>query len=269
MKRVRLQDGTEVYCLRKMEAIVLDSHVDGYLQNGIEVREGETVFDVGANIGLFGIRVAQRYPTSHVYSFEPTPPIHEILKANTEKLGDGRISCMNMALGEEKGTLNLTYYPHSPALSTAHPEMWNGRESMLEDAVKGTAESAPGILKWARFLPSFVHRLIAARMRSAGQNFACDVNTLSHVIEEQKVDSIGLLKVDCEGAEFAVLKGIRAEHWNGIRQVVVEVHDHEGRLQEVQALLAEHGLTKQTVDQESGLESTDLYNIFALRPDPV
>jgi len=266
MKQVRLEDGTEVFCLQRMEAKVLDSHVDGYLQNGIEVRRGETVMDVGANIGLFGIRVVQRFSESRVYAFEPTPPIHQILEANAGKHGSDRLTALNLALGEEEGTLDLTYYPNSPALSTAHPEQWEGREEMLEEAVKGTAESAPGLLRWARFLPFFVHKWIAARMRAQGEHFSCSVSTVSRVIEEHEIDEIGLLKVDCEGAEWAVLQGVEKKDWAKIRQVVVEVHDHDGRLEQVCALLSEHGLTNQTVDQESGLEKTALYNVFAIRP---
>ena len=90
MKQVRLEDGARVFCLRKMEALVLDSHVDGYLQNGIEVRPGEVVLDVGANIGLFGVRIVQRYPTSQVFAFEPTPPINEVLCANAKRFGETR-----------------------------------------------------------------------------------------------------------------------------------------------------------------------------------
>ena len=265
MKQVRLEDGTKVFCLRKMEALVLDSHVDGYLQNGIEVRPGEVVMDVGANIGLFGVRIAQRYKESQVYAFEPTPPIHEVLEANAEEHGDARLKPLNMAIGKEEGTLDLTFYPHSPALSTAHPEMWEGREEMLEDAVKGTAATAPGILSLARFLPSFFHKFIAKRMRSSGTPFSCRVTTLSTVMKEEGIDSIGLLKVDCEGAEWSVLQGIASDDWKKIRQVVIEVHDHENRLELVQKILATHGLTKQTVEQESGLENTALYNVFAIR----
>lgn len=266
MKQVKLDDGTEVYCLQRMEAKVLDSHVDGYLQHGIEVREGETVMDVGANIGLFGIRIAQRYPESRVFAFEPTPPIHEVLEANAGRHGDTRLTALNVALGEAEGSLDLTYYPNSPALSTAHPEQWEGREEMLEEAVKGTAESAPGMLRWARFLPFFVHKWIAARMRSKGTSFSCRVSTVSRIIEEHEIKEVGLLKVDCEGAEWSVLQGVQDTDWEKIRQVVIEVHDHDDRLAKVCSLLTEQGLTRQTVDQESGLEKTALYNVYAIRP---
>ena len=265
VREVRLNDGLQAYCLKKMEAIVLDSHVDGYLQNGIEVRSGDCVVDVGANIGLFAIRIAMRFPDSKVIACEPIPPIFGILQANAERHGGGRVLPRNLAVGGEEGILDLTYFPNSPALSTAHPEQWEGEEEMLEQAVKGTAESAPGILKWARFLPSFVHKVIATRMRADGMPFQTPVRPLSAILEDAGVTEVGLLKIDCEGAEWAVLTGVEASLWPRIRQVVIEVHDLEGRLQKVRDLLKQHGFSRQVVEQEQGLEGTKLYNVFALR----
>uniref|UniRef100_A0A0D3L0V8 Methyltransferase FkbM domain-containing protein n=1 Tax=Emiliania huxleyi (strain CCMP1516) TaxID=280463 RepID=A0A0D3L0V8_EMIH1 len=61
------------------------------------------------------------------------------------------------------------------------------------------------------------------------------------MLEELGVERVDLLKVDCEGDELAVLRGISARHWAAIRQVVAEVHDINGRLDRVVALLRRHG----------------------------
>ena len=73
MKTTKLPDGTRVYALRAPEARMLDHHVDGYLQNGIEINDGDVVFDVGANIGVFSVRAAQKGPNVRVFAFEPIP----------------------------------------------------------------------------------------------------------------------------------------------------------------------------------------------------
>ena len=78
------------------------------------------------------------------------------------------------------------------------------------------------------------------------------------------MEEVGLLKIDCEGAE-AVLSGIEDSLWPKVRQVVIEVHDQEGRLSRVQELLSRQGFSKQVVEQEQGLEGTKLFNVFALR----
>ena len=40
-----------------------------------------------------------------------------------------------------------------------------------------------------------------------------------------QIPRIDLLKIDVEGAELSVLRGVRREHWPRVRAVVAEVHD--------------------------------------------
>ena len=34
MKKINLKDGTKIYCLKETEAVVLDEHINGYLEFG-------------------------------------------------------------------------------------------------------------------------------------------------------------------------------------------------------------------------------------------
>jgi hypothetical protein len=90
------------------------------------------------------------------------------------------------------------------------------------------------------------------------------LRTLSEIVDEERVMRIDLLKIDAERSERDVLAGIRAEHWGLIRQVVIEVHDEAGGLDEVQRLLAEHGFQVAT-EQDPLLKGTALFNVFAIR----
>ena len=71
MKKIKLTDGTPLYCLRSTEAIVLDDHIKGYFNHGISLKEGDVIFDIGANIGVFGVRASQTYNNIEIHSFEP------------------------------------------------------------------------------------------------------------------------------------------------------------------------------------------------------
>jgi phthiocerol/phenolphthiocerol synthesis type-I polyketide synthase E len=70
------------------------------------------------------------------------------------------------------------------------------------------------------------------------------LRSMSSLIKEHSVQKIDLLKVDVEKAEWDVLMGIDEEDWPKIQQVVVEVHDLDGRVDAVHRLLQDKGFTK-------------------------
>jgi hypothetical protein len=81
---------------------------------------------------------------------------------------------------------------------------------------------------------------------------------------------IDYLKVDVEGAELDVLLGIRDDHWELVDQCVIEVHNVDGRLEQVQRLLQSKGLTQQKIGGQwlAIQELLDFETIFAKRPSP-
>ena len=82
--------------------------------------------------------------------------------------------------------------------------------------------------------------------------FECPMTTLSSIIERENVERIDLLKVDVEGAELSVLRGVAPEHWGRVQQVVLEGHDQNGELQIIGDLLTGHGFEIVCVDQPDG-----------------
>jgi len=265
--RVRLSDGTRIHCLRRFEALALDEHVDGYLRHGIEVGPGSVVFDVGANIGLFALRLLQRLGREvTVVAFEPAPPIFEVLERNVGPVAHDRVFLERRGLSREHGEAELTYFPNGPALSTMHPEVWRDRGEELEAAVRGGARHAPTGMRWGAMLPRRVLAGIARRLVGRAERFDCELTTVSAVMRERGLDSIDLLKVDVEGAELDVLRGIDAADWPRVHQVVTEVHDTGGRLAEVTELLRTHGLTQLVTDQDPAFAGTSLHNVYARRP---
>ena len=96
-------------------------------------------------------------------------------------------------------------------------------------------------------------------------NVVCPLRTLSSVLETESIERIDLLKIDCEGFELDVLQGIEPKHWDRISQVVVEVHDHDGRADAVEQLLRSHGLSHVVREQEAAFVDTQLVNLYARR----
>lgn len=265
MTQTKLSDGTPVFCLRKPEAKMLDHHVEGYLQNGIKIEKGDIVFDVGANVGVFGLRATQKADNVQAYCFEPIPDIYEVLKKNAITYGNGKIHTFQMGVSDSASRASFTYFPNTPALSTLHPEEWDKDPKAFSRAVKGTMRNPPEGMKWMRLIPSFLSGVIAFFLVRGKKQVDCNLDTLSSIIEAHKVSKIDLLKIDCEGAEWSVLNGISEEHWSRIKTIVIEVHDIDNRLDKIKKLLGEKGFKKLHHEREVGLEDSVMFNLFALR----
>ena len=123
-RRLALPNGLEVAYQSKAELQqfyddIFEKRV--YTRRGIRLRDGDCVFDVGANIGLFTLYAAHHHPGARIFSFEPAPPVFELLKANTAGLG-GRVRLFNCGLGVRPGRATLTFYPHSSGMSSFYPD---------------------------------------------------------------------------------------------------------------------------------------------------
>ena len=269
MPLATLHDGTRVHCLVRSEALVLDSHVSGYFGQGLELNDGDVILDVGANIGIFGVRAIQRIPNATVYAFEPVSEIFQTLEQNSKMHGDGQIVPLPYGASSTPKQMTIQYYPKSPALSTGHPEFWDDNPEMLEHAVEGALENAPNHMWYARWIPTRISKWVARWLRSGAKSVICELVTISSIIERYDIETIDLLKVDCEGAELEALKGIQKDHWPRIQHVIAEVHDIEGRLNEVITLLKQHGLSDIIVEKEPGFEQTPLCNVHARRYRPI
>ena len=92
-----------------------------------------------------------------------------------------------------------------------------------------------------------------------------EIRRLSSVIDELDIKSIDLLKIDVEGEEYEVLKGIEEKDWGKIKQIFAEVHDREGRLDKIQELLTTHGFDI-TIEKNKLVPPTlNNLNLYAVR----
>ena len=87
-----------------------------YLKHGVTLKDGDVVFDVGANIGLFTLFVNRMCPTAQIYAFEPLPPNFELLRANVAR-HDIDAHLFNCGLSEDSAIANFTFYPQAAGLS--------------------------------------------------------------------------------------------------------------------------------------------------------
>ena len=244
----------EVFHLNASETRFLHGEIfggEGYLRHGVRLDDGDCVFDVGANIGMFSMFAATHRAGLRVFAFEPVPRVCEVLRRNLALL-DVDAVVHDCGLSDAPGEAEFVFYPHNSVVSSSVLDVDATREvvaSYLQAASEGDAAG--------------VDELLDARMR--GERLRRPLRTVSEIVREHAVSRIDLLKIDVEGAEWQVLSGIEAAHWPRILQVVVEVHDVDGRLEAVRARLRAEGFAV-AVEQDAALRGTALHNVYAVRP---
>lgn len=227
-----------------------------YLRHGLSLPEGACVFDVGANIGVFSLQAHLCSPGARIFAFEPNPDAYRCLLANVRIFGlSGEFLCVG--LGSHKGQAEFTAYDGLSLLSGFHADreadlavvreylrhqqlqMGAGETELLEDLLKNRLEA-----RWTKR----------------------PVTTISDVIRQHAIDAIDFLKINVEKSEDEVLEGVRREDWAKIRQVALEAHNVNGRLDDIIDLLERRGFSVTTEKDWSlpGAESINYY-VYASR----
>ena len=136
----------------------------------ILVENSRNILDVGANIGLYSIRFAKRFPNARVFAFEPMPISHAFLQRNVAANAVGsRVTTFNYGLSETGGVVEFFI---SPAAGT--------NASLKNVAGAQDATSVIGLTL-----------------------------TLDQWVNNQKIVP-DFIKCDVEGAELLVFRGGRA-----------------------------------------------------------
>ena len=261
--RHELPNGMVIVHLNESETDFVYNEIfaeQSYLRHGITLHDGDYIFDIGANIGLFTLFAGHKYKRLTIYAFEPIPPIFQLLRINTA-LYDLNVKLFDCGIASEVTTDTFTYYPNISVISGRFADAQEETETVrafvrnqLQTSLSDTAVSGEAL-----------DELLQERL--ASERFTCRLRTISDVMQEHGVDRIDLLKIDVEKSELDVFAGIGEDDWPKIRQIVVEVHDIEGRLEHLKSLLQRRGYDL-TIEQDSLLKDTGLHNIYAIRPSP-
>jgi FkbM family methyltransferase len=155
---------------------------------------GGVVMDVGANIGTFSVRFGRQ--CSKLIAFEPHPGNFRLLEANLRLNAlEGKAVAYQAAVAEASGRRRF-YAGNSPA-----------RFSLFEEMNPDLA-------------------------LQGGEEFDVECMTLRQAIESNKLESVDLLKLDCEGAEYPILMKMDSRTLSKIRSMIIEHHVVEGHPRE-------------------------------------
>ena len=134
------------------------------------------ILDVGAYVGLVAQRYRRQFPRATIHCFEPFLPSFEQLQARLD--GDSRSFCHHLALAEREGTAAL------------HANRASATNSLLTTDGRGADFWGSGLLETT-------------------SEVEVRTTTLDAFYHEADLSHIDILKLDVQGAEFAVLQGAR------------------------------------------------------------
>jgi FkbM family methyltransferase len=221
-----LPDGRSIHCVNSYEVDFSWHEIfgDDLTTHGLTLPEDGVYFDVGANIGLFALSLADRCPDARVYAYEPMPQSFAALERNIAGF-DGRAQAIRMALGAAPGEITFDYFPAITALSTARSDVGQELSAGLRGLLfgNGVSPEVRAILDRSGATERLGEEDFVAHLFRSEPVIA-PVDTLSNQAALHGIGQIDLLKIDTEGSEKEVLAGIGAELWPRIRQLLVEVH---------------------------------------------
>lgn len=157
-----------------------------YTRYGVPVENGWKVVDIGAGIGDFAIYAAWSRPETVVLAFEPFPGSYRLLAKNLFANHLTNVEIFQMAVWGRDGELQLD-------LSSGEPLQI---ASMTGDHEEGHSAKIT--------VPAM---------------------SLQSLMDQQKLDRIDLLKLDCEGAEYEILMKAPASVLENIERIIMEYHD--------------------------------------------
>ncbi|MFA5189260.1 MAG: FkbM family methyltransferase [Verrucomicrobiia bacterium] len=187
---------------RDMFAEVVNSRC--YLPSAeFRIKPGNTVLDIGANVGLFSIWVASNVPSARIFAFEAASDNFLALAENVRSNHFKGISAHHYAVSDGRNKCVTLYHGFHGGIHSIRPEYRNWNSSTGR--------------------PRRTERVRAI--------------TLEQIFSRFRIKQVDFLKLDCEGAEYDILLSAPGGVLSRIRRIVGEYHDlgakrHGGVLKE-------------------------------------
>jgi len=190
--------------------------MDTFVKN---IKEGDTVIDVGANIGEFSLSASKKVgPKGRVISIEPLNQAAIWLEKNFLVNGFSNYEILEKAAGSKTGIMTL--YKTSPS-------------------------SEMGILD---------PKVTEKKLISSGE---IKVDTIDKIMSSRNIETVEMLKIDVEGFENEVLIGCKDSFKeNKIKKIICEIHtsylERRGIDEKtIYSLLKENGFSIRVLDPSS------------------
>lgn len=190
---------------------------------------GKTVYDIGGDQGIYTLFFARKVGNKgKVLTFEPNPVSHAHIVTNVELNGFSHVEVRNIALGETRGKLTFAFPAKDPGRGTADALI---REQILQEPGSTATE--------------------------------VDVDALDSLIPAARLPRPDFAKIDVEGLELNVLRGMRNTLKEHRPELFIEIHgaDMEAKsenIRQVGAFLFDVGYKIHHVESEQEITPTNI-----------
>lgn len=209
-----MKDGMRVKIPRTFRGEFRDIFLDDtYELASFDVGTNPLIIDIGANVGLFSLYAALRFRNPNIYAYEPLTANIKLLNENTT---------MNSRF--------LTVHAFQKAVSNSPGEI-------MLNCAGATADD--------------FSTMASICTNAAEISVAVPATTLKEIFEDNGIDKCDLLKLDCEGAEYAILYNCPPAYLSRISHICMEVHQGDEPGQNIGAMinfLNENGFKTRTRD---------------------
>jgi FkbM family methyltransferase len=150
------------------------------------------VIDIGANAGFFNVLLFSKLKTARVFAYEPLPSNIRLFKKTiqqNESLKNIQLSQMAVT-GSTKDSIEL--FTEDTEDNTVVSSVFAGFNKLNQKAITVPAQS------------------------------------LASIIEQNNLEKIDLLKLDCEGSEYDIIYNTDAPVLKKVNMMVIEVHEIDG-----------------------------------------
>ena len=189
-------------------------HCNAVFQDEYQIRElrkhnVRTVLDVGAHVGSFTVLCHEWWPEAKIVAVEPHPEGFELLERNTAHIPDSQLLRINAAITASEGQCLLASSVSNSRVGEYVVELWNDLDPRHSD--------------FGVSVPAITTEVLWERLNEFG------------------LAEIDLLKLDCEGAEYAILESLAENnHLPQIGWIRGEWHGRRHKHRLAKALDATH-----------------------------
>lgn len=200
---VKFKDNTKLYVsIDKLDEGIgfihtLDRYLDTltYHYSEFELTRGDVVIDVGAHVGAFATKLAIKYEDIFVYAYEAEALNFNILKKNVEEnFLTKRVYVEHLAIYNETGTIDFCY---------------------------GTSSTTGSIGEVGAYKIKKGHKKYFAVNK---KTLSVKTATLADIFTRNSISNCKLIKIDCEGCEYAIFTSLPEQVFNSIQYLILEAH---------------------------------------------